>query len=119
MATFADVDLKLLRDSDFSNEEVIELTILFSQLEDVSPYHEHIQVLRSKYNPLIEIMSLELELFKYPDRLDSAALRKIFVALEDVGYDPMFYDILNYYQGDINAGTYVTKLSEAIPESTR
>jgi hypothetical protein len=113
MVTFEEVSLDRIRDADLSNDEILELTIFFSEAEDITPYHAHIQLLRSKYDVLPEILSFEMELFKYRSRLDARRLRNIYVALEDVGYEPMFYDLLNGYQQDPNAGVYLRLMNEA------
>jgi len=113
MASFESVDLELLKKADLTNEEAIEMAVLFAQADDLGPYHEHLQVIRSKYNNLLEMISFELELLRLRSRLDNNELRKIYVALEDVGYEPMFYDLLTAFQQDPNAGIYLNRLNSA------
>lgn len=113
MTTTLDIDLDKLNGADLNNEEIIELAIHIATAENIIPYRRHLKALRDKYNELLEMYSFELTLFQYPDRLDDVNLRKIFVGLEDVGYDPLFYDIINVYQNDPEAGAYILRLSNA------
>lgn len=108
------IDLNLLEKAEnLSNEEVLELAILFSQAENIGPYHKHLQTIRKKYDERLEMLSFELQLLRLRDRLSDSELRKVYIGLEDVGYDSLFYDLLTAFQEDPNAGVYLRRLNSA------
>lgn len=113
MATLNQITFQNLLQADLNNEEILQLAILYSQVEDIGPYHKHVQVLRSKYQNMIEMLTFEMALFQYRDQIGPRQLRNILVALEDDGYEPLFYDIIQCYQQDVNAASYIRTLNDA------
>lgn len=113
MESLNEINLDQLKEADLDNEEIIKLLIDISKVENVKPYTEYFKVLRSKYNEMLEMIPLEVDILAMRDVLNPKQLRNIYVAWEDVGYKPLFYDTLRSFQQDQNASLYIQRLNTA------
>lgn len=112
MSTLNEISLENLQEADLNNDEIIELIIMYAQVENIDLFRQHIQALSDKFNTATEVKSLEMLLFEYRDRISSDGYRNIYIALGS-GYEELFVDLIQTYQNSPNTITYLNIINAA------
>jgi len=110
--TRSSIDLHLLAEASLKNEEIVELVAFIAAAESVAPFHEHLQLLRDRYDMTLEMRSLEVEVLSIRNKFDTRVLRNFYLALEDQGYHSLIKPAMVGYQEDKNAAVYMTTLEK-------
>lgn len=106
------ISVEQLREAELTNEEIIELTAYLCSGETAEPFSEQLLLLDEKYDMTLEMRPLAVEVFSLREQFKPRALRNLFVARKDQGYDSLIVPLIVGYQSDPSAAVYARTLSQ-------
>lgn len=110
--SLSQIRIEDLRNAALTNEEIVALLSFICSAESVTPYSEHVKVLRDKYDMTVDVRPLEIEVLKLRTQFPTRTLRNFYEALGDQGYHSLIAPLMTYYQEDPSAALYAQRLEE-------